>query len=246
MKKIIYALLSAAVILVSCHKDHVPEASFSADSTTPEVGQTVFFSNTSINGNSFKWDFGDGYISTEPNPAHVYTSTGSFNVVLTASGDGFESQSSLVINVQVPTLLVIEVREYYSDDLIPNASILLYPTLADWDNQTNSISEAFTDQNGVAVFSNPGSYVYYLDVWEATHDNYTLRSEDVGFIRTPQVVPHQITAFTAYVDVANHSSGKGNRQMVVKKLERKATDKNLLPPYSGTQKWEEFYPKAVK
>jgi hypothetical protein len=245
MKRIIYVFLSLSLILFSCHKDPVPQSSFSTDNLNPEVGQTVFFTNNSI-GDSFEWDFGDGYISNEVNPTHVYTATGAFEVKLTATVKGDHSESSLTLNVQVPTLLVVEVREYYSDDLIPNASILLYPTLADWDNQTNSLMEAFTDLNGTAVFANLDPYVYYLDVWEATHDNYTLRNEDVGFITTPTVLPHSITFFTAYVDVANHTSGRGNRgSMVIKKLERRSIDKNLIP--SGSQDWQKYYkPQPVK
>jgi len=41
-----------------------------------------------------------------------------------------------------------------------------------------------------------------LDVWEATHDNYQLRNEDVGFVTAPAVAAHRITDFVAYVDIA--------------------------------------------
>jgi PKD repeat protein len=247
MKRIICISLSITFILLSCHKETpIPQSSFSTDVINPEVGQSVFFTNTSINASSYEWNFGDGFTSTESDPVHVFTATGSYEVTLTAFSSGGENKSSITINVQVPTLLVIEVREYYSNDLIPNASVLLYPTLADWDAQTNSVSEAFTDLNGVAVFSNLNSYVFYVDVWEATHDNYTLRGEDVGFIRTPQVLPHTITGFIAYVDVADHSSGRGNRNMIIKKLERKSAEKILVPSYSGTQNWQEFYNRKVK
>jgi hypothetical protein len=246
MKRIIYVTLSISLILISCHKETpIPQSSFTANMTDAEVGQTISFINSSVNADSFEWNFGDGSLSNEVEPVHVFTATGSYEISLTAFSKGGENKSSLVINVHVPTLLVIEVREYYSNDLIPNASILLYPTLADWDAQTNSVSEAFTDQNGVAVFSNLSPYVYYVDVWEATHDNYALRGEDVGFIRTPQVLPYTITGFIAYVDVANHSSGRGNRNMIIKKLERKSSEKILIPPYSGTQNWQEFYNRRV-
>ena len=113
--------------------------------------------------------------------------------------------------------------------MVPDASVILYPTLPDWDNQTNSVMEAFTDADGIAVFSNLDPFVYYVDVWEATHDNYQLASEDVGFIRTPQIIPHKINRFIAYVDVATHVKGvaRGSREMVIIKLERKAVDKSI-------------------
>jgi PKD repeat protein len=249
MKRIFYIFLSFSLILLSCHKDPpMPDASFSTDIVDPEVGESVFFYNNSSNADSFEWDFGDGFISNEPNPVHTYNSTGTFEVILTVFSEGGEDQASMIIDVKVPTLLVIEVREYFSDDVIPGASVLLYPTLDDWDDQTNDVAEAFTDQDGVAVFSNLDPFVYYVDVWELNHDNYTLAAEDVGFIRTPEVVRNRITGFTAYVDVADHSSGfRINRDnMVMKKSGRNSSEKKLVPSFSGTEDWERFYSKSKK
>jgi PKD repeat protein len=244
MKRLTYLFLTLTFILFSCHKTpNPPTASFSVDITNPEVGQTVYFNNNSQNGDKFDWDFGDGTISTEINPAHVFTATGGYDVTLTVtSKNGSTDKSSLTINVLVPTLLEIEVREWTADgngNVVPDASVLLYPTLTDWNNQTHSVSEAFTDADGIAVFSNLDPFVYYVDVWEATHDNYQLASEDVGFIRTPQVLTHKITGFIAYVDVVTHTSGVSrNRNMVIKSIGRKAIDKNLIPGFSGS--WEDL------
>lgn len=49
--------------------------------TAPAV---VNFSNTSTNASTYLWDFGDGSTSTDMNPAHTYSTLGSFNVKLTA------------------------------------------------------------------------------------------------------------------------------------------------------------------
>ena len=241
MKRLTYLFLSLTLILFSCHKTpNPPNASFSVDITDPEVGQTVYFTNNSQNGDKFEWDFGDGYGSSEMNPAHAFTATGGYDVSLTVtSRNGVSDKASLTLNVMVPTLLEIEVDEYFSGDPVANASVILYPTQADWDAQTNKVMEAFTDADGIAVFSNLDPFVYYVDVWEATHDNYQLASEDVGFITTPQVLTHKITGFVAYVDIVDHSSGVSrNRQMIVKKIGRKASDKNLIPGFSGS--WQDL------
>jgi PKD repeat protein len=241
MKRILYILLALPLFIISCEK--TPVASFSTDTNEPEVGKPVFFNNNSHNSDRFEWDFGDGYVSSERDPVHTFTSTGSYEVSLTAISKNRQTdKSTLTLNVLVPTLLVIEVREYYSGDLIPNASIRLYPTLADWEGETSKIDEGFTDYNGVAVFSGLDAFIYYVDVWEATHDNYTLKSEDVGFIQTPTISAHQITFFTAWVDVATHPKGAtgGTREMVIKKLERKAIDRPQKV-YTGTETWQELY-----
>jgi gliding motility-associated-like protein len=43
------------------------------------------FNNTSLGGTDFLWDFGDGSTSTDVNPSHVFGTTGTFNVKLTAT-----------------------------------------------------------------------------------------------------------------------------------------------------------------
>jgi hypothetical protein len=246
MKRIFYIFLAIPLILISCEKS--PVASFSTDSSEQVVGQPVYFNNNSHNSDRFEWDFGDGYVSQESNPVHTFTATGTYDVKLTAiSSGGLSDVSSLTLKVVIPTLLEIEVREYYSESLIPNASIILYSSVTDWDAQSNKVDEGFTDADGVAVFSNLGPFVYYVDVWEATHDNYALKSEDLGFIRTPEILPHKINRFIAWVDVANHSKGtaRGSREMVVKKLERVASFKRQPVADGGTENWQELYNRRV-
>jgi hypothetical protein len=246
MKRIIYIFLTLPFILFSCEKN--PVASFSTDSNEQVVGQPVYFSNNSHNSDRFEWDFGDGYASEESNPVHTFTATGSYEVKLTArSTGGLSDVSSLTLNVVIPTLLEIEVREYYSEDVIPGADIILYSSVTDWDNQKNMVDEGIADADGVAVFSNLDPYVYYVDVWEATHDNYALRSEDVGFIRTPEILPHKINRFIAWVDVASHSKGvaRGSREIVIKKLERVASFKRQAVADGGTENWQELYNRRV-
>ncbi len=246
MKKIIYLTLVLPVLLFSCKS--TPSAHFYTDTTDPEVGQTVVFYNDSQDARDFEWDFGDGYTSNERTPEHVFTSSGPVTVTLTAiSKSGVSDEASLDLNITVPTLLEIEVREYYQEYLVPDASVYLYPTLSDWDAQTNLMASGFTNENGVVVFSNLDPYVYYVDVWETTHDNYSLRDEDVGFIRTPEILPHQINSFIAWVDVADHGKGlaRGTRPLVIKKLERKAASKQLTIDRTGTESWQDLYKISV-
>lgn len=247
MKTLRLLFLLIPVILLSCEK--TPYAGFHADKVTPEVGQEVFFINDSQNSHAFEWDFGDGFFSNDANPSHVYTSTGTFEVKLTSFSDnGYEDVASMTIRVLVPTLLVIEVREYYDEYVVRDASVILYPTLPDWDDQTNSVSEGYTNSDGVVVFSGLDPFVYYVDVWENTHDNYGLRSEDAGFVRTPEVMPNKINFFTAWVDIADHGKGsaKASRQVIIKKLERKATVKGQPESPGGMEDWKVLYNKSIR
>ncbi|WP_299547630.1 PKD domain-containing protein [Seonamhaeicola sp.] len=68
-----------------------PEVDFEAPPTSC-VNTPVLFENTSLDGytnncavnDGYYWDFGDGNMSTDRNPTHTYTSTGTFTVSLYA------------------------------------------------------------------------------------------------------------------------------------------------------------------
>lgn len=55
--------------------------------TTPATGCLVYnavFDNTSLAGQTWLWDFGDGTTSTAFEPVHTYTAVGTYNIVLIA------------------------------------------------------------------------------------------------------------------------------------------------------------------
>ena len=58
-----------------------PTADFSFD----VVGELVNFTGMLDNFETISWDFGDGGISNDPNPQHIYASDGTYTVVLSAS-----------------------------------------------------------------------------------------------------------------------------------------------------------------
>jgi gliding motility-associated-like protein len=52
---------------------------------TPAVGcvpYSIVINNTTLGGEQFFWDFGDGFTSTDPVPTHIYTDTGTFTIHL--------------------------------------------------------------------------------------------------------------------------------------------------------------------
>ena len=62
----------------------------------------AFFNNTSLAGQQFIWDFGDGTGSTEVNPTHLYADTGTYIVHLLALDDGTcNLRDSTTLTVQV-------------------------------------------------------------------------------------------------------------------------------------------------
>ena len=59
-----------------------------ASFTTPAIGckpHTAVFNNTSLAGQTYQWDFGDGNTSTQQNPTHIYPTVGLYRVRLVVS-----------------------------------------------------------------------------------------------------------------------------------------------------------------
>jgi len=78
----------------------VPDAGFIVDTTKGCYPLTVQFTNYSLGGTVYNWDFGDGNTSTERNPKHIYTDEGEFSAVLTIPGpDGHDDVFSQRISV---------------------------------------------------------------------------------------------------------------------------------------------------
>ena len=200
MKRVlILTAVAALMMLNSC--DLQPESHFFADKIKADVGEVVFFFNRSYNATDYEWDFGDGTFSNAYEPSHAYNGSGIFTVILTAySKSGSIDKSYLDIEVLSPTMLEIEVLEYYDQYPVSGASVILYPTEIDWNNETNAIVEGFTNASGKVVFTNLQPRVYFVDVWHSTHNNYTLRDEDTGFIMTDQLEKNQLNKFIAWVD----------------------------------------------
>jgi PKD repeat protein len=80
-----------------------PVANFTTDANSGQVPFTVHFTDTSVGSvSSWKWDFGDGSISTEQNPTHTYVTVGSYNINLTAIGPGGRTTATLPVTVSAP------------------------------------------------------------------------------------------------------------------------------------------------
>jgi len=88
-----------------------PESEFAYDSAV--AGKVIHFDNKSINAVHYIWDFGDGYVSYDENPDHVYSQPGLYRVRLIASND--DCSDTLVST--------IDVSDKQQNIIFPNAFI---------------------------------------------------------------------------------------------------------------------------
>jgi PKD repeat protein len=74
-----------------------PAASFSV--ATACEGEVVQFTNLSPGGLNYQWNFGDGGTSSVASPSHVYLSSGSFSVTLTAGNGTCTDDTTITLNI---------------------------------------------------------------------------------------------------------------------------------------------------
>ena len=80
-----------------------------------ENNDTIFFENLSLNYDSVLWEFGDGFISNNINPIHIYSVNGSYNIVLTTYKHGCSQIVSKIISYTG-----INEINYFSFKISPN------------------------------------------------------------------------------------------------------------------------------
>jgi PKD repeat protein len=222
MKNILLIIITLGLALTSCEVFYGPQAKFDVSENTVIPYQEIKFYNRSEYAQDYEWSFGDGYVSNEPSPVHYYTEPGVYEVRLSAFKDDQVSDAYYTITVIAPDL-VIQVREFFNKYVVPDAKVILYPTLQDWTDQTRRVATAYTDNEGYVEFYNLAEGFYYLDISnDATdHDNYSLANEDVAYIKTPYV-GGMTTSMTAYVD---------HYPLKTKKVDRKYTPKPTTRPF---------------
>jgi PKD repeat protein len=112
---------------VSEAPNQAPSASFTYEPTTPEVDETVTFTDISDDTDgdivNWTWQFGDGTISYEQNPQHAYNTSDTFTVRLTVTDDdGATDNSTLTIDV--------EEKEEEANWILPIVAIIILVIIA--------------------------------------------------------------------------------------------------------------------
>jgi PKD repeat protein len=117
-------LVALAIFTFSCKSTVAPVASF----TYVMQQDTAVFTNTTIGATSYSWDFGDKTTSTDKDPVHVYATSGSYTVTLTATNEGGTKTYSEVLSIAKP---VIKIDGSFADWDALAANKLFTTTLPD-------------------------------------------------------------------------------------------------------------------
>lgn len=164
MKKYLLILLCLGFVALSqqsCVSPNV-NACFTVPSDLVDVGEDIKFTDCSINGKSYLWDFGDGTTSTKGSPNHTYTAEGDYTVTLTITKKKLTSTETQVITVGKRYILNVQV------DQIPTVNSQGNP----WDAGDNP---------DLQFFAKPSS----ASTWTYTSDENTDMAVTAPYMTTP-------------------------------------------------------------
>lgn len=103
-----------------------PVASFTSTASSICLNGSVQFNNTTIGAQQYYWDFGDGTTSTQINPVHIFTTAGTYNVLLTvAAGAGAGPQSETNCSCKDTASYTITVKNETGINIIPGCKQML-------------------------------------------------------------------------------------------------------------------------
>ena len=123
----------------------LPTAAFSPDLELYDIE----FNNLSLEATSYEWNFGDGSISTDFEPAYTYTTDGTLDMYLVASNDCGSDTAFL-------TLESVDVEE---SEMLNNLSV--YPNPSDGQFQVQFSTEA-SDLIAISVYDMLGQRISVL------------------------------------------------------------------------------------
>jgi len=108
---------------------------------------SVNFTDISINiADSVMWDFGDGSTSTEPNPSHIYESSGCFDVSLIRTvGDCIDTVTISCISILETPTITYDITNQYACTL--PADIILHAESP----SSGNFSWQFTNKSGLST-----------------------------------------------------------------------------------------------
>ena len=168
----------------------------------------MIFTNTSSNATIFRWDFGDGTMSTETNPIHAYDMDGEFVVILEA-----ENECGVVITEGVIINIVALPQAGFDAETQSGCAPLTVAFQDESSESTTSWQWSFTggnpatssEQNPVVVYDTPGTYTVVLTVSNTSGSN-TLTQIDYIEVFPETVGDFEVTIEDDEVTLINNST----------------------------------------
>ena len=166
-----------------------PIADFEVETNAGCVPFVVNFTNSSIGGQTYLWNFGDGTVSNEENPQHTYTEEGDYIVTLTVTNQGGTDVKEMLITVYPTPKAFFKVVP--SEVSVPGDQIKCYNQSEGavsflWDFGDGTTS---TLENPVHEYTEAGTYTISLTVWnEYGCDDKYIQNEAVIALSAGEII----------------------------------------------------------
>lgn len=153
----------------------IPTAGFNAVENDP----IVVFTNTSVDGDTYLWDFGDGEQSNEKDPVHEYQNDGVYTVTMTvtnACGSKTTTKTVIIITPPVPNFMAdvtvgcTPMVVTFTDLSTPNA------TSYNW-SFPGGVPTISTLKNPVVTYYLPGKFDVTLKVSNSAGSNTIVKKD---------------------------------------------------------------------
>ncbi|MBO7133841.1 MAG: PKD domain-containing protein [Bacteroidales bacterium] len=141
----------------------VASADFTADNRTINAGETVSFTNLSINASTFYWTFagGEPSTSTDVNPTVTYNTPGSYSVTLFAAGENSSDTETKTAYITILPVTSADFEavatEVFVGDTVSLINLSENATSFFW-TFDGGTPENSTEQNPFVTYSEPGYY----------------------------------------------------------------------------------------
>jgi PKD repeat protein len=154
-------IILVLVAMLSCSKLPKPDFTY-FPVENPESGDTIWFINASKNADAYQWDFGDGGVSSEMDPAYVYSEAGIFEVQLNAVNEAGTETESQSITIYEPTILEFIVYDSSQTARLAGTTVWVYDNAADRDSLYTPLYSGIADTAGTVSFRNVEPLVYHV------------------------------------------------------------------------------------
>ena len=141
----------------------VASADFTADNTTISAGESVTFTNLSVNASTYYWTFtgGNPSTSTDVNPTVTYETAGTYSVTLFAAGENSsdsETKTAYITVLPVTSAdFTASATEVFVGDSVAFTNLSENATSFFWTFE-GATPENSTEENPIVSYSEPGYY----------------------------------------------------------------------------------------
>ncbi|WAC39428.1 PKD domain-containing protein [Pedobacter sp. SL55] len=171
---------------------NVPTASFTHNATNNACGtEMVTFANTSTNGESYLWEFGDGQTSTEQNPTHTFKAdfgniTQEFKVKLTVTNNACQRVTSNEQTISVKQLPDISISGNFQSTVFDGKNTIYICSDTDSEFEIDNVSTTKTTNASYRIIWGDGTPHYVSNTFTSIKHTYPVGIKTMRIITTGQ------------------------------------------------------------